>query len=294
MPVTFDTVARCAVIKNMRATLIVIAVFIFCLVAGMLAGLPLALATNYLFGGMVFGLQARVPLAYKALMYCSSLYLPFLALTVIAATWRRLPGRGLMAGLAYQTVATFLFATETYMARGMEMDSRLAYALTLFVPAAVFIALGYVVSRRVEHLNVGGKMAHWVVIAAHMLSRLVMGHRKLTLFIAGLYAFTWIGGWLAHADAVRAQAAADYSMAQQMDREDAAKRAREGRGPGEREAFTDGPGSFVNWCVPVLPGILLADSGYYAGPTWGTGGVKIVLYWGLGTKEVWYLTRWIS
>lgn len=134
--------------RTVRAILIGVAVFLFCLVAGSIAGWAMALATNYMFGGMGFNMQVRAPLAYKALMYCLSLYLPFLMLTVIVASLRRLPGRGLPASLAYLTYSGQLFANGMYHARGMQIESRPFYALVLFVPAVVIIALGRLVSRR--------------------------------------------------------------------------------------------------------------------------------------------------
>lgn len=143
---THNTAVRKGV--RMRTTLIIVGLFLFCMVVGNLAGAILALATNYIFGGMGFNLQVQAPLAYKALMYCIALYPPFLTLTVITASLRRLPGRGLPASMAYLVTVCLCFFSGTYLARGMEIESRPTYALVLFVPAAVIIAVGLLLSRR--------------------------------------------------------------------------------------------------------------------------------------------------
>jgi hypothetical protein len=46
------------------------------------------------------------------------------------------------------------------------------------------------------------------------------------------------------------------------------------------------PTSKVNWCIPVLPGVLLADSSISQGPLSAEGGVKIVIYYGVGSVEI--------
>ncbi|HEV3144100.1 MAG TPA: hypothetical protein VGZ47_09475, partial [Gemmataceae bacterium] len=55
-----------------------------------------------------------------------------------------------------------------------------------------------------------------------------------------------------------------------------------------------GPKTGVKWCVPVLPGVLLADSYKVIGPLNGSGGVKVVLYYGIDSVEVCTLYGWIS
>ena len=46
-----------------------------------------------------------------------------------------------------------------------------------------------------------------------------------------------------------------------------------------------GPTSHVYWCFPLLPGVLLVDSDYCVGPMYAGGGVKVVLYYGIGSTE---------
>lgn len=159
-----------------------------------------------------------------------------------------------------------------------------------------------------------------------------MPKRKLLLgcVVVLLYAGTWVGGWNSHARQLEDHADAAYRMDQGENRAMEAQ-AREddlrlvlpglvagtagllaspsGQGPlltasaltPERtmkfhpiELRQGGPTSGVRWCVPVLPGVLLADSYYCVGPLCAAGGVKIVLYDGLGPVEVptpWY---WVT
>lgn len=55
-----------------------------------------------------------------------------------------------------------------------------------------------------------------------------------------------------------------------------------------------GPRYGVSWCFPVLPGVLLADSHYTLGPLGGRGGVKVVLYYGVGSTGLCTLWCWLS
>jgi hypothetical protein len=56
----------------------------------------------------------------------------------------------------------------------------------------------------------------------------------------------------------------------------------------------DGPSSNVDWCFPVLPGILLTESGYSIGPRCGTEGVKIIYFYGFGCVELVKITERIA
>jgi hypothetical protein len=49
----------------------------------------------------------------------------------------------------------------------------------------------------------------------------------------------------------------------------------------------------VSWCVPILPGVLLANSHYVVGPLYGKGGYKLVFYYGWDSREV-VLAGWMS
>jgi hypothetical protein len=58
-------------------------------------------------------------------------------------------------------------------------------------------------------------------------------------------------------------------------------------------ARPEGPITHVDWCFPLLPGILVSDSSYVVGPLYGKGGVKVVLYYGIGSVEL-LMWGWIS
>lgn len=56
----------------------------------------------------------------------------------------------------------------------------------------------------------------------------------------------------------------------------------------------EGPTTGVNWCIPLLPGVLLADSYEVLGPLHGRGMAKIVFYYGVGSVVICELWGWIS
>jgi hypothetical protein len=55
-----------------------------------------------------------------------------------------------------------------------------------------------------------------------------------------------------------------------------------------------GPIFGVDWCVPLLPGVLLADSYYSVGPLYARGGVKIVVWYGVGSLEGPLIWGWLT
>jgi hypothetical protein len=119
--------------------------------------------------------------------------------------------------------------------------------------------------------------------------------KKVIAILALSYAATWAGGWITHSREIEARAARMYSRAQKRDRETAEVFQREGLGPYKATRLRKGgPSSGVSWCFPLLPGVLLADSWYVVGPLWGKGGMKLVVYYGFGAREVVFLWGWIS
>ncbi len=50
----------------------------------------------------------------------------------------------------------------------------------------------------------------------------------------------------------------------------------------------------MDWCFPLLPGVLITNSWYQCGPLFGKGGVKLVLYYGVGSMEILTMNGWIS
>jgi hypothetical protein len=108
-----------------------------------------------------------------------------------------------------------------------------------------------------------------------------------------LYLVTWVGGWHTHARELEDSAQARYRLVQERNAE------RQAHEPDARVPLWDrlregGPATGVEWAVPLLPGVLLADSSEVLGPLNGRGTVKLLLYYGHGTAVVCELWGWIS
>ena len=118
--------------------------------------------------------------------------------------------------------------------------------------------------------------------------------RKIVICLIPLYAITWIGGYFSHSATLRRQTEILYEHAKQFDTEQAALAAKEDQPAPRPVVGKNYPTSKVEWCFPVLPGVLIANSYYVVGPVYGRGGVKIVFYYGFGswaTEPIW---GWIS
>ncbi len=117
-------------------------------------------------------------------------------------------------------------------------------------------------------------------------------------FISITYAWTWCGGYLYHHKEISNQALNIHSSAINDHIEFKEKCKKFGLEEPENDIYKrihkKGPSAVVNWCVPVFPGILIANSYYIIGPLWELGGVKVVLFYGFGTKELLTLFGWIS
>jgi hypothetical protein len=109
-----------------------------------------------------------------------------------------------------------------------------------------------------------------------------------------LYAVTWAGGWNSHARQVQHRAERGYQAAQQFNEELEAQSRKDGTPYHHIELRKGGPTSHVYWCAPVLPGVLLADSDYCVGPLHAGGGLKIVLWYGFGSWEIWTPWCWLA
>src|ERR1700693_3043923 len=90
-----------------------------------------------------------------------------------------------------------------------------------------------------------------------------------------LYAFTWIGGWITYAHQLQERAEGGYLMAQKENEEAEFEAHYSEYKPHLIKLREGGPTSRVWWCVPVLPGVLLADSEYDIGQGWGGGGLWV-------------------
>lgn len=121
--------------------------------------------------------------------------------------------------------------------------------------------------------------------------------RKIKWTVIVLYLATWVGGWITHSLAVKSDARRMWEEAHERRRRMTEAYQKEGLAlpPSTSDPLLEGgPHAGVNWCVPLLPGVLLLDSSYVVAPLWGEGGVKVVLYYGFGTKEIAHVTGWRS
>jgi hypothetical protein len=116
-------------------------------------------------------------------------------------------------------------------------------------------------------------------------------HLIILIILAVLYAVTWVGGWITYERELKANTQAAYDRAVQTEIERAKVQGGE---PNLRNLHKGGPVAEVDWCFPLLPGVLVVHSEHSTGPQSGTGGVKLVLYWGIGTAELVTLYGWQS
>lgn len=118
-----------------------------------------------------------------------------------------------------------------------------------------------------------------------------MRHRRLLirLFIVALYVFTWIGGWRCHAREMAAYARYRYDHAVSIN-------ALIEQHPTENghPIKLSTPFSGVEWCIPVIPGVCLANSYYGIGPLSAAGTIKLVLYYVGGSITVCHFGGWYA
>ncbi|MBN2446588.1 MAG: hypothetical protein JXO22_07680 [Phycisphaerae bacterium] len=114
------------------------------------------------------------------------------------------------------------------------------------------------------------------------------------IVLAALYGATCVGGWVSHAKELDDRAERLWRALHQADTELAATAAKLGGPVPRANARRNGPCAGVDWCFPLLPGVLIADSYYVTGRLSGEGGVKIIVYWRLGSRELTTLWGWIS
>ena len=124
-----------------------------------------------------------------------------------------------------------------------------------------------------------------------------MGIRKKSIvtLIVILYLGTWVGGWIQHSNDLEANSWAHYRAAEQRNAERIEYAKARGSEPHlmRLEPYLmrlheGGPITRVNWCIPILPGVLLANSDSSPGPLGGYGGEKIVLYYIIGSTEIFF------
>ena len=123
-----------------------------------------------------------------------------------------------------------------------------------------------------------------------------VSRRKLLvgILVAALYLVTWFNGCASHTRALREHARRLYDETIEHDLALARFAAENGLTHSPTELRRNGPRVGVEWCLPVLPGVLLADSWYLNGPLFAEGSWKIVLYYGFGSATLIELTTWRS
>ncbi len=109
-----------------------------------------------------------------------------------------------------------------------------------------------------------------------------------------LYLFTWVGGWIVASRQIKSEATAIYEKGLKVYFERVLYYEKRGSITHRLPYNPAGPTASVKWCVPLLPGILLMDSGYCIGPLWAKSGTKIVFFYGFGCIELVYLYTWFS
>ena len=154
--------------------------------------------------------------------------------------------------------------------------------------------------RRVPRQTDALRVAGWEVLKSsannseHTLDRFVshpiVGRmstaRKFWFCVIMLYAITWIGGFRLHSSALHKQAQHLYDETRKGEAKANADRKHLGQPPKQADILSGGPVVNVNWCVPVLPGVLIADSEYIIGRLQAAGGVRILIFYGWGLWEI--------
>ncbi|MBY0229796.1 MAG: hypothetical protein K2W96_10990 [Gemmataceae bacterium] len=95
--------------------------------------------------------------------------------------------------------------------------------------------------------------------------------------VALIDAVTWIGGWIAHQRDLAQAAGELYRRMQDRNREDHGEENGPDR-PIWARLHESGPWTRVNWCFPLLPGVLLAESAEGYGPLRAHGSFKLVVW----------------
>lgn len=131
----------------------------------------------------------------------------------------------------------------------------------------------------------------WV---AKMKAGIMCDSRKAWLFVGALYVITWIGGYLSHSFVLSKHAEQLYAGARETEIERAADYKSYGGPPPRPVALAGGPIAKVDWCFPVLPGVLVANSQYVIGPLYGRGGIRILIFDGTGFWDSGPIWGWIS
>ncbi len=119
----------------------------------------------------------------------------------------------------------------------------------------------------------------------------MMRRRGVLIVVVALYAVTWVGGWRSHEREIAAFARHRYDSAISMNAKLAQHASEKGYSIKLRAG---GPSSGVEWCIPIVPGLCLANSYYVVGPLYAAGTTKLVLFYGVGSITVCNLAGWYA
>lgn len=119
--------------------------------------------------------------------------------------------------------------------------------------------------------------------------------KVILIIVILLYVITWLGGHRTHSMNLQKHATQLYIGALFKNQKWSDWARSEGlEEPQPIRLRQDGPKSKVKWSIPIVPGILLVNSYYVNGPLWAKGGTKIILYYGISSKVICYITKWMS
>jgi len=117
----------------------------------------------------------------------------------------------------------------------------------------------------------------------------------ISIVVFLLFVITWLGGHRTHSINLQKHAAQLYVGALFKNKEMSDVARSEGlEEPPPIKLRKDGPKSKVKWSIPVFPGILLVNSYYVNGTLYAEGGTKIILYYGISSRVICYITKWMS
>jgi hypothetical protein len=165
---------------------------------------------------------------------------------------------------------------------------------------ALWQSVGKAMTSRVETkpvwLSTAGAGVSWLHVrpATRWSFGMKLRRRVFWATVLVLYAVTWVGGWITHARDIQASAEARYARAQERFSEMMAEEPPGSETPIFLRLREGGPATGVDWCVPLLPGVLLADSYQVLGPLNARGGIQIVLYYGVDSMVLCHITLWLA
>lgn len=129
-----------------------------------------------------------------------------------------------------------------------------------------------------------------------MLVSMVLSKKKRIVLavVVTLYLITWIGGKIVFTREITADAWLGWRQVKAYDEKVARDDAAKGITHDPIGLNPDGPTIKVNWCIPLLPGILVVSSESELGGFMGQGGTDIRFYYGSGTYRIFILSHWQS